>query len=182
MCGNYGFEFFSFGARAPFPLTAPKYHSCPSYPGEWKSRYISGRLHIIDPIVRHGLLGIHPADLEWRRLSRENRFFWRSAASRHPSRAGRFPVRGKYGLTACCPWVRSSEKHRARHGNPGEGNPSCSGSPACCSYLAATCWRAHRPGSNVRPDRQGNRGCSSGTAVGQDLREIGLILRSTSAR
>ncbi|MBN0196884.1 LuxR family transcriptional regulator, partial [Pseudomonas aeruginosa] len=23
ICGNYGFEFFSFGARAPFPLTAP---------------------------------------------------------------------------------------------------------------------------------------------------------------
>lgn len=85
ICGNYGFEFFSFGARAPFPLTAPKYHFLSNYPGEWKSRYISEDYTSIDPIVRHGLL-IHPADLEWRRLPGEPFLLGGSAASRHPSR------------------------------------------------------------------------------------------------
>ncbi|MDI9101520.1 quorum-sensing transcriptional repressor QscR, partial [Pseudomonas aeruginosa] len=97
ICGNYGFEFFSFGARAPFPLTAPKYHFLSNYPGEWKSRYISEDYTSIDPIVRHGLLEYTP--LIWNGEDfQENRFFWEEALHHGIRHGWSIPVRGKYGL------------------------------------------------------------------------------------
>ncbi|WP_171524396.1 autoinducer binding domain-containing protein, partial [Acinetobacter baumannii] len=60
ICGNNGIEINSIGARAPIPLTAPKYHFLSNYPGEWKSRYISEDYTSIDPIERHGLLESTP--------------------------------------------------------------------------------------------------------------------------
>ena len=108
ICGNYGFEFFSFGARAPFPLTAPKYHFLSNYPGEWKSRYISEDYTSIDPIVRHGLLEYTP--LIWNGEDfQENRFFWEEALHHGIRHGWSIPVRGKYGLISMLSLVRSSE-------------------------------------------------------------------------
>ena len=113
ICGNYGFEFFSFGARAPFPLTAPKYHFLSNYPGEWKSRYISEDYTSIDPIVRHGLLEYTP--LIWNGEDfQENRFFWEEALHHGIRHGWSIPVRGKYGLISMLSLVRSSESIAAR--------------------------------------------------------------------
>ena len=160
ICGNYGFEFFSFGARAPFPLTAPKYHFLSNYPGEWKSRYISEDYTSIDPIVRHGLLEYTP--LIWNGEDfQENRFFWEEALHHGIRHGWSIPVRGKYGLISMLSLVRSSESIAATEILEKESLPALDHQHAA-GYLRRPAGAAHRPGKQCAPDRQGKPRCSSG--------------------
>jgi len=48
-----GFEFCSYGLRAPWPLSKPKMRWLSNYPEAWKKRYLDARYLDIDPTVQH---------------------------------------------------------------------------------------------------------------------------------
>jgi LuxR family quorum-sensing system transcriptional regulator SolR len=54
--GSMGFEYCSFGMKAPVPLTAPRATWCSNYPLAWQRRYDQMGYIRIDPTVGHALV------------------------------------------------------------------------------------------------------------------------------
>lgn len=55
-----GFDYCTFGLRAPYPLTAPKTLLVSNYPVAWQQRYDTNHYLTLDPIVQHGLRSTLP--------------------------------------------------------------------------------------------------------------------------
>jgi LuxR family transcriptional regulator, quorum-sensing system regulator SolR len=55
-----GFDYCTFGLRAPYPLTAPKTLLVSNYPEAWLASYHANHYLAIDPIVQHGLRSTEP--------------------------------------------------------------------------------------------------------------------------
>ncbi|MFT3665950.1 autoinducer binding domain-containing protein [Piscinibacter sp.] len=55
-----GFEFCSFGMKAPVPLAAPRVMWCSNYPEAWKRRYEAQNYLLQDPTVRHAITSDAP--------------------------------------------------------------------------------------------------------------------------
>ncbi len=55
-----GFDYCTFGLRAPYPLTAPKTLLSSNYPVSWLQCYDANQYLAVDPIVQHGLRSTAP--------------------------------------------------------------------------------------------------------------------------
>jgi hypothetical protein len=79
----FGFEFFAFGLRMPFPLTAPEFRIISNYPPAWQERYHARSYLRVDPTVLHGLRSLSP--VLWSQLAEPDRDgFWGEAADPGP--------------------------------------------------------------------------------------------------
>lgn len=105
---RFGFEFFAFGIRMPFPLTAPEFRIVSNYPVAWQEQYLARGYLRVDPTVRHGLRSLSP--ILWSELSgAENQPFWEEAAGHGLRHGWAQPVRGVEGTTGMLTLARSSE-------------------------------------------------------------------------
>ncbi|UXH77465.1 autoinducer binding domain-containing protein [Roseateles amylovorans] len=55
-----GFQYCSFGMKAPVPLIAPRVLWCSNYPEAWKTRYEQGDFLRRDPTVAHAIVSDEP--------------------------------------------------------------------------------------------------------------------------
>jgi LuxR family transcriptional regulator len=102
---DFGFEFFAFGIRMPFPLTAPEFGIVSNYPARWQEQYEASRYLSIDPTVRHGLRSVSP--VLWSSFDEEP-FFWEEARGFGLSHGWAQPSRGLEGTVGMLTLARSA--------------------------------------------------------------------------
>ncbi|GGP27383.1 autoinducer binding domain-containing protein [Silvimonas amylolytica] len=75
-----GFEFCAYGARMPFPLSAPRTEMVNNYPAAWQNCYAEHQYIMQDPTVAHGARSMVP--LVWSdELFADSRDLWEDARS-----------------------------------------------------------------------------------------------------
>jgi LuxR family transcriptional regulator len=105
---SLGFEFFAFGIRMPFPLTAPEFRIVSNYPAAWQEQYQAHGYLRVDPTVRHGLRSLSP--MLWSQFSHpETMSFWDEAAAHDLRHGWAQPVRGMEGTIGMLTLARSRE-------------------------------------------------------------------------
>lgn len=102
---DFGFEFFAFGIRMPFPLTAPEFGIVSSYPARWQEQYQASRYLSIDPTVRHGLRSVSP--VLWSSFDEEPHF-WEEARGFGLTHGWAQPSRGPEGTVGMLTLARSA--------------------------------------------------------------------------
>jgi LuxR family transcriptional regulator, quorum-sensing system regulator SolR len=103
---DFGFEFFAFGIRMPFPLTAPEFGLVTNYPARWQEQYQACRYLSIDPTVRHGLRSVSP--VLWSSFDEEP-YFWEEARGFGLHHGWAQPSRGLEGTVGMLTLSRSGD-------------------------------------------------------------------------
>jgi LuxR family transcriptional regulator, quorum-sensing system regulator SolR len=101
---SFGFDFFAFGIRMPFPLTTPEFGLVSNYPARWQEQYQASRYLSIDPTVRHGLRSVSP--VLWSSFDEEPHF-WEEARGFGLGHGWAQPSRGLEGTIGMLTLARS---------------------------------------------------------------------------
>lgn len=104
-----GFEYCSYGMRAPLPMSNPRFSLHSDYPEAWADRYVSCNYFAIDPSVRHGMTQSVP--LIWQaNLQAQDNEFWEEASHYGLRHGWCMPTKGNAGTIGLVTMVRSSER------------------------------------------------------------------------
>jgi LuxR family transcriptional regulator, quorum-sensing system regulator SolR len=102
-----GFEYCSFGVRAPLIGSAPQEFWWTTYPERWQSHYLGNNYLTIDPVIDATLHS--PVPVTWNdQLFVNQRGFWEEARSHGVSHGWTLAVHGRHGELGLISLARSS--------------------------------------------------------------------------
>ena len=103
-----GFEFCSFGVRAPAMDATPRELWSTTYPAHWTTRYFGNNYLAIDPVVQHARR--HTTPFVWSDVSFEDqRPFWEEARASGARYGWALGMHGRHGETGLVSLARSAE-------------------------------------------------------------------------
>jgi LuxR family transcriptional regulator len=104
-----GFEYCSFGVRAPLIGSAPQEYWWTTYPERWQSHYLGHNYLVIDPVIDATLRS--PVPVIWNEeLFTQQRGFWEDARAHGVRHGWTIAVHGRHGELGVISLARSADE------------------------------------------------------------------------